>query len=95
MKIFLRIRENEIVPIDVEPTYSITTLKLKIDYLLSIPPEHQLLVFAGKPIECNELEIKDYGIQDQSTVYLVLRLSGGCNNADGVCTCWKENTESK
>jgi len=91
MEIFLQLRANERVLIKVNPYDTLLQLKQKIEVMYNIPVLQQLLVFAGNPLIDDDKVLVDYNIVFASTVYIVLKLRGGCNNVDGVCTCNKQN----
>jgi hypothetical protein len=45
--------------------------------LTGIPENEQSLVFAGKPMIKETDTLKDYNIQNLSTIFVLLRLKGG------------------
>lgn len=90
MEIFIQLRANEKALVKVNPYDTLLQLKQKIEVMYNISVLQQLLVFAGNPMTDDDKVLVDYRLANFSTVYLVLKLRGGCNNADGVCTCNKQ-----
>ena len=62
--------------IDVEPDYLIKDLKEKIYDKEGVPVNHQRLLFGSKELD-DRLSLKDYEIESESIVYMVMRLPGG------------------
>mmetsp|Transcript_122522 Transcript_122522/g.354123 ORF Transcript_122522/g.354123 Transcript_122522/m.354123 type:complete len:205 (+) Transcript_122522:108-722(+) len=76
MQIFLNNLTDNTRTLDVDPHESIESIKSKIFDLEGVPPEQQRLVLGGKQWE-DGLALKDYDVQEESTLNLMLRLRGG------------------
>lgn len=74
--IYIRTLNGKNISIDVNDTDTIKSLKDKITDIEGVSADQQRLVFNGKQMEDGNT-IQDYGIQEDSSIHLVLRLRGG------------------
>lgn len=76
MQLFVKTMTGKTVSIEVEEGESIEDVKAKISEKEGIPPEQQRLIFGGQQLE-DAKTLEDYGVGDDDTFHLVLRLRGG------------------
>jgi hypothetical protein len=61
----------------VYPFETVMDLKKKIAQHRGVPPDQQVLVLCGRPLEPDTHPLSKYPLQNNGTVYLTLRLMGG------------------
>lgn len=77
MQIFVKTLSGHVMTVDLPDELNVKNLKDLIKQRENYPIEQQRLLYAGKQLE-DDRSVYDYGIQAQSTLFLVMRNRGGC-----------------
>ena len=76
VQIFVKGISGEMHAIRVPLSASISDVKARMQNRVHIPPDKQRLIFQGKQLEDSRC-LSDYNVEKSSTLFLVLRLTGG------------------
>jgi len=74
--VFVKIVNEKTFSVKFHPWETIAMLKAKIEDKENIPIQQQGFVFGGRQLE-NDRTMRDYNINEQSTIHMFLRLRGG------------------
>ena len=75
IQIFVKTPTGRTIVIPTVPSLGINTFKGRVQGKTGIHPNQQRLIFSGKQLDNGRLS--DYNIQNNSTIFLLLRLRGG------------------
>lgn len=87
--------------ITVHPSMTVMELKTQIEKISQYTPDQQRIIYSGKQLS-DDKQLKDYSIQPDSTLHLMIRLRGGMFHETSsrkdmeplTCTLLKEQIES-
>lgn len=76
MQIFVRLPNNKYITLMVARKTTTIDLKQLVEEKDGTPPEYQRLIYGGRQLE-DDTRLTDYGVTDESTINMVMRLKGG------------------
>ncbi len=80
-RLFVKTLTGKTIVTHAGPRDTVDDLKLHVQARGGIPPDQQRLIFGGVQLDDRLLVCEDYGITDDATLHLVLRLRGGMFHA--------------
>jgi len=78
MKVIVQFLTCKRVPIEVEPTSTILSIKQIVEEREGIPVLQMRFIYKGATLDDNSKTIEEYNILDDSIIYLVLQLKENC-----------------
>ncbi|XP_001948486.1 ubiquitin-like [Acyrthosiphon pisum] len=76
MQIFIKTLTGKTITLEVESSYPIEKVKVKIQEREGYPTDHQRLIFSDKQL-IDGHTLSEYNIEKDSTIHVVFRLQGG------------------
>uniref|UniRef100_A0A7S2IKK1 Ubiquitin-like domain-containing protein n=1 Tax=Alexandrium andersonii TaxID=327968 RepID=A0A7S2IKK1_9DINO len=76
MRLFVRDLAGRSFPLAVDAGSDVACLQQQVAAVAGVPEDEQRLIFGGQSL-ARDAQIEDCGLEDESTVFLALELSGG------------------
>ena len=80
MQIFVKTLTHRTITLDVDPGDRIFHVKLLTMGKEAIPPHMQRLIYGGKQLK-DDLTLREYNVNKDSTLHLTMRLGGGARES--------------
>ncbi|KAL0979329.1 hypothetical protein UPYG_G00183710 [Umbra pygmaea] len=76
IQVFLKNEKGQTHTYDVLPGETVTEFKAKVQNKEGVPANQQRLIYEGRQLDDGKT-LEDYGVRNESTIHLTLRLRGG------------------